>query len=875
MLIRKTAGFFLAALLLAASALGIVAAFPSRTATADAPATLTTDNASLFLPDSYEQYLALDSPVDVAVGEKYIAVADKDALYVYDRAGKSYSKTELQNEGDTITKIGFAGNRLFVSTREGTGNQCYEYDFEVGASNRLRKLEFNCSTFCINGNMLYAATVGGQQTTITSYPLSTVSTQHPSPKNLGALGVHTTPSMTLLNGILYCTVNDQVYYYDLNGNGNSDAAQSFYLSKDAPGEAKDVQSACAHNGVFYYTAAGGLYRIELAEGGHSSQKAVCILKESGLGALTSFGDALYAVKGNAVCRIDFDGETAILSDYEISAASASTNRLNGATECVRAGNLLVTADVNNDRVSVYDTAEKRFVTLSCANVKSVATDGTIIAAATDTGISIFEKVLNSETLVWEFSCTKAIQASNVVGVVCVYDAIYYITSDYNYGKIERGDDGWISTSKQRGLGTTPKAITADLFGDIYVAANDGKVYEFSENDFTVGNDLGSTVAEIGSDFSSLRAGFDGKLYYLDENKNLCVNDGAASQTVASIDGAAFVYAGGAEKKPVSFALGYEDDEVYFCFGDFIVKSNAGELTKLGLATLETLSQTVLNEAEETLTAVADAENVRLVDCNPGAVGVHGNLSALQGGGAFAAGYKRYTEARRGVVLDGQDDYRLVAVYDGHVYTAEIFRNEDVGEPFSPKKEDGENAVMYLSSDCPAYHFPCIAEAPARAGTLARGTRVTVISYLDGNTEEGGVQGGYPFAYIEYETKTRSVARGYVPVSYLTDADPLGDTETRYTLGYVKPGATFTGSDGSEVVNEERVQARLYQNEDGTYTATYEKDGVSYTATVEEGQIEWGESDAWRIALIVILSVVAVLIIGGYVFLIPWNKKRTK
>ena len=72
-----------------------------------------------------------------------------------------------------------------------------------------------------------------------------------------------------------------------------------------------------------------------------------------------------------------------------------------------------------------------------------------------------------------------------------------------------------------------------------------------------------------------------------------------------------------------------------------------------------------------------------------------------------------------------------------------------------------------------------------------------------------------------------------------------------------------------------MQARLTRNEDGTYTAAYEKDGVVYTAIVEEGQIDWGESDALRIALIVILSVLAFVIIGAYVFLLPWNKKQIK
>ena len=91
MVIRKRAGVALAALL-ALSAAG--AAFPlyeNTSASADesavrvSPVAMTTDNASLFLPASYEEYLPLENPSDVAFSENYIAIADGMNLYVYAR----------------------------------------------------------------------------------------------------------------------------------------------------------------------------------------------------------------------------------------------------------------------------------------------------------------------------------------------------------------------------------------------------------------------------------------------------------------------------------------------------------------------------------------------------------------------------------------------------------------------------------------------------------------------------------------------------------------------------------------------------------------------------------------------------------------------
>ena len=98
MVIRKRAGVALAALL-ALSAAG--AAFPlyeNTSASADESAVrvssvaLTTDNASLFLPASYEEYLPLTEPKSIAINENYIAIADGVYIYVFDRVENRYQQ---------------------------------------------------------------------------------------------------------------------------------------------------------------------------------------------------------------------------------------------------------------------------------------------------------------------------------------------------------------------------------------------------------------------------------------------------------------------------------------------------------------------------------------------------------------------------------------------------------------------------------------------------------------------------------------------------------------------------------------------------------------------------------------------------------------
>ena len=76
---------------------------------------LTTENSSLFLPESYEQFLTLTAPTDVAVSEKYLAVSEGSDLYIFDRAAEEpvYRK---YTHTDKISKIQFSDEeKLYFS----------------------------------------------------------------------------------------------------------------------------------------------------------------------------------------------------------------------------------------------------------------------------------------------------------------------------------------------------------------------------------------------------------------------------------------------------------------------------------------------------------------------------------------------------------------------------------------------------------------------------------------------------------------------------------------------------------------------------------------------------------------------------------------
>ncbi len=800
-----------------------------------------TGSGSLFLPSSYEQYLALEDPQDVALSEMHIAIADGDVLYLYDRAENRYTATTLE-EGTTVSKLGFAGEQLFVAVT-GVNNAFYEYDFQ---SNTLDQISgINCSTFLAVGDTLYTATVSSTSTTIASYQISALQSGTVTAKNLGSLKFNATPYMAYSGNTLYCTVNGQVFYPGISGQFGAD---SFYLSALNPSLAENVRSVCAFRGELYYTAQGGLYASDLTA--HTSR---LLLAGDGFGALASHGETLYAVCGQSVREISVEETGAAYTGYEISAASSSVNRLNGAVDTARAGSLLVTADAGNHRVSVCDLR-----TGACAQIlppdpaaftpRFVATDGTIVAAATDRTIYTCTYAAGEEM---RFEAAATAETA-IRGIACVYGAVYYVTGNA-YGKVGGG------TVFHEAYGS-PAALASDVYGGLYVAYDNRSAVRFSEREFlsaSGGEKLDLTLPE---GYASLRADFEGNLYYLQGGALFCSAETAPLLTLRGED---FVCTDAA--LPVSFALGFEDNEVYFLYGNFMVKTAQDALA------IPTLNEISAEGVREKAFSVHD-ETGLIVDIPAGTIGVRTDLDLLKETDPdyfpYVAHY-RTEETKRGVLLATKDSYALVVLYEigekDRVYTANLFRFEPTDNAMLPEEQywepETEPPVRYLSNSVGAYCFPCMHGA-LRGDVLARGTKVLVKGYVTIDPEH---------VYALVETVARDGKTGYVPASYLTDVSPEGQENSAFEPAYLKAnkaGVVFTADDGTTITVTERTRAEFSRNDDGTYTARITQDGKTYTATVEESAIDRGDSDALRISLIIILTVLALLIVGVYFFLLP-------
>ena len=806
---------------------------------------------TLFLPSSYEQYLELQSPTDVAFSMGHIAIADGETLYVFDRAENRYNETKL-TDGNTVAKLGFADERLFVAVT-GVSNFFYEYDY---ANNSLKQFPtINCSTFLIEGDTLYTATVSNSTTTVASHKISALESGTQQAVILGSLNTNVTPSLAFLDGTLYCAVGGQVYCPDLT---KQFGANSFYLSSDDPLKAESVKSVCAYDGKLCYTAQGGLYASDL-----TVHRSSLLLAGEGFGALTSYNNTLYAVSGKSIRAISINEGSATFTGYEISSTSASVNRLCGAVDTARAGGLLVTADAGNRRVTVYDFASDTYSEILPPDVAAefsprfVATDGNIIAAATER--AIYTCTYTGEAQM-QFTAAETSGDNTVRGIACVYGAVYYVTGN-SYGKV--GGE----TVFHDGFGS-PAALASDVYGDLYVAYDNHSVVRFTEREFISqygGVQLDFTLPE---DYKSLRADFEGNLYYLRGGSLYCNGNDEAHATVRGKD---FVYTT-PDPDPLSFALGFEDDEVFFLYGSYLVKSDADAID------IPTLNEIPADGVREAVFTVHAAEGL-LVEIPAGTIGIRTDLDALKAEDPAYFPYSSYyrtSEAKLGVLLGVKDGYALVVLYEigesDRVYTANLFRfDPESGEGLLPTEQywtpETEPPVRYLSSTVGAYDFPCMHEA-LRETPFERGAKVLVEGYVTLDAEH---------VYALVCGTSRTETRGYVPASYLTEVPVSEEQGASFEPAYLKEnreGTLFTADDGTTITVTERTRAEFYANPDGTYTARIVKDGKEYRATVSESAIDRGESDALRISLIIILSVLALIIIGVYFFTLPRKRKDT-
>lgn len=897
MKLKKTTGLLLALFLSAGIAAGVGTPVSAYSANAEGePLSVTEENAELLLPTSYEQYLPLENPANVAMNERYVAVADRYSMYVYDRNAEEYS-VYRHIVGDIAAEVAisimqFSGDgRLFF--RDNLSN-LYRYDFETGTSVIVDNM--SCLTFLIEGNFMYMAnaTPTSGKVNFSYVPVDDMRLDKVRPllDNSEDLSANN-PLLAYENDTLYCIINDNTvnaYTYDESSNVHR-YVRGYTLDTKQP-QISNLQFVYAYGNEFYYTVNGagnannGLYRTD------KSGNADPIEKGDGYSSITSYGGKLYCIQGNRIRELSVNGSTQEFTGYEIAADSASPHRLAGAGETVRTKNLVATCDEGNYRVSVYNCVDNTYTVIPCEeggtpfkpehiaidnDYKHTERNGDEITEnkiAVSNGNTVYIYTLSRHSLSEEetgVTLTAVKDAKLAVTDLCfVYGECYYVTEHNGYGSVGKTTADVLHFA----TATNPTAIASDLYGTIYVAF-ENRVYTFTESDFLSENAEGTEKFSISGSasavFVDLTVDYEGNVWYLTSDGKLYCNDTLRAQ----IDGKDFVYLNDAHDYPVSFALSFEDDEVYFNFANYIVKTQP-----YALSSLVSLNKIISGEAKQKAFNLAECDNL-FVKIPSGTVGVQIDLGALKTTESAYFPYESYFRseseaARRGVLLyepENENGCYIVALYDEarHSFTANLFKKSRCTITADADYFTEEDDTAYITNDVSLCSAPSLFPAPRgeRLSPLAdtllkRGDKLQILGYAEGEDRV--------YAFIENEEGVK----GFVPRSYLSKNNPLGTPTKDYKLGYLKgdAGVVLKSESGEELAITEKTAVRLYANEDGTYTAVMEKDGVSYSAVVASDAVFRGEANAMRISLIVILSVLALVIIACYAFLtFPKHKKK--
>lgn len=800
---------------------------------------------SLFLPDSYEQYLPLNNPKDAAMNERYVAVADDATLYYYARETGVYAEyhhVNLNGVTSGISTLHFAADEsLFFSDEDA---RLYRFDLQTGEA-RVEE-SVTCSTFLIENNTFYTATSTGPSNF--TVKLSAYAYQNGALtflSDIDSFNSTVAPCLTYSGGTLYCTQNDYTVlaYTATSGTYPRDT----FLLAGSQAIVTNLTAFCALNGEFYYTVSGtaetlsadGLYRATINV---SSER---LIEGSGFSGLFTYGGSLYCIKDGKIRELRLSETSAEYTGYEIATDSDLFNREANAGETVRGGTLLVTADRGNSRVLVYDMQTRSYSSVWLNAAPScVATDGAFIAVGIGNTVRVYR---NGES---EPVAVKTVTNGTVVtGVACLFGTVYYVT-DHSYGTLTEGVPEVIRSG-------SPAALTNDVWGNLYVADAQGKIAAFTEEEFLSPSANGVTKNwTLPAVYKSLRSDFDGNLYYL--SGNTLYRNGAS---LATANGGDLVYRGEnpAPLSPVSFALGFEDGTVYFQYGSFMAKA---ELS------FPTLSSIAADGTYERVFSVSAPSDLKLVTVRKNATSVRVDLGKLTAESEYFA-YTEYVRAAggSGIVLAETDKYSVVALYGNYGYTLGLYLTADCAEVPAAVKECG-GETRYLSNEISLSYYPCLAQ-PLTRETLSRKTKVTLLA-------EVGTGEGFDFAYVGYEGENGTLY-GYVPQGYLLRAVPVSDDAAPYTLGYLKAnknGVVFTADDGGQITVTERTQVKIYAAENGGYLAQFTaENGVVYAAEVAGEALEKGNSDVMRTSLIIVLCILAVGIITAYCIFVPGRKKK--
>lgn len=705
---------------------------------------------TLLAPSTYQQFLALENPTDVAVCEDYTAIADGNVIYIYDAAENCYTQFTHEVDGQSdiqnvVQCLGYSASGKLYYADSSSGDNFYQYNPE---GEPIKISAIACNTFVIDGETLYFSSAAQvlHTTTLTDHNASKVS--------LGVAAANT--SLAFWKNELYfmyhgavptlCKIKPEMGLTTLKQVATFPSPIAHIAIAD------DVLACTGADGTFY------AYNLP------SASETLLQVSDKTYTALAAYGEYVYAVCEDSIRQ--FSTREHAFTPFEICQTSARENRLNGATEVLLVGDTLWIADVGNGRMSAYNTKTNAFIqTLDTDMVPLfLAGDGQTLLLANQTEARVYNVAQEGfGSLLGSFTFE-----SPLVGATNVYGKYYLTANNHFVHSLTKNEAGeyQLSTVEKAAAGFTPSLLTSDVHGNLYVLCGT-KVLRFNESQFMSALDEGQEVATIEGEVQKLAVDFNRNVYTL-----------SAGQ-LAAVGGSAIPFDTCVYTPTVtltSFAFGVEENATYLLVnGNHLVKS-----TRLNLPTMQTIA---VNGADA---PIFDAQSapVQAVNVHTQSLLVQFNLNQLNGATYFPyVGYTRNSEAWTALKLGETAQYNLIAFFDeiAGVYNTYLVEKTSCtplqNEEFLVAYDQGKTA--WLSNDVHLYKFPYLTTL-LTVDALPRGGQVTLLGEVNGLDND--------YYLVSYTNENGETMQGYLPQSYAALYDAVTSPTTQTTVGETEKDA---------------------------------------------------------------------------------------
>ncbi len=725
-----------------------------------------TEQTRLLMPDSYEEYLDLNAPTDVAVNDKYTAIADGNVIYVYDRAFGVYREYQHSVNTDPlkniVTKLQFDddGNLYFLDAT-------YLYILktsDLGSETlQVKNTSFPCTTFYLHKDTLYYTDTKQSSAQLSKIDIGLHDIDVTYAETLKT-GLNGKPTITVYNNELYCTNGNVLTKYD----EETDKLRTLAVFDDFA----SLQSIAIVGNLFCCTNdAQNFYAYnmtDLTKAMSVSDDTIAPLNrtQGNFTALSVYNGEVYAVDGNVVRNFDASSRDYQFSNYEISNHSSSVHRLSDAAETCLVGDTLLIADNGNRRISVMNTATRTFSDPipNTLTAKYLASDGNTLVVADDDGRAILYSLRQKDygAALAEFKSFNG----KIKGVACVYGTYYFITNNYRHYRAtlsltDEGNEVWTCDEVQRAIKRETFLLASDAYGDLYVASGN-KIYRYTEAEFMNSDSEGELVYEgLSTVTKKLLVDFTGNLYALTDGKIQKLGE----ETPYDLN-TPLVYADSATVR--SFAFHVEKNAAYVLYEENYV----AETEILELPTVKTIA---LHGADAEIFAEASA-TFSVVQTNPDALIIYFDIDELQGAEVFPyLSYERANQPFTALKIGETADYDVLACFDEstHAYNTCIVLKAQRRElpPEDYRFDYDEPQTGYLTNDVHLYKFPYLTRL-LTVSRLQAGSQIQLLGEID--------RLDHPYYQIAYTDENGEQQVGFVPKAYVTSfngAPPVPETKT--------------------------------------------------------------------------------------------------